>query len=127
MNNPDIGKLILRLSLGVMLLLHGINKLHSGVGWITGELAAHNLPGFLAYGVFVGEIIAPLMIIVGYYTRAGAALIVGNMLVAIVLVHTGELLALGNNGGWALELQGFFLFSAATLFFLGGGKYTMRH
>ncbi|EKF75658.1 hypothetical protein A11A3_02277 [Alcanivorax hongdengensis A-11-3] len=127
MNNPDIGKLILRLSLGLMLILHGLNKLQHGVGWIDGMLAQHHLPGFLAYGVFIGELVAPLMIIAGYYTRVGAALIVGNMLVAIVLVHMGQIFTLGQQGGWALELQGFYLFTAAALFFLGAGKYAMKN
>ena len=67
------------------LLLHGVHKLHAGVGWIAGVLAEHHLPGFLAYGVFIGEVIAPVMVIIGYQTRIGAALIVGNMLVALVL------------------------------------------
>ena len=96
LNNPDIGKLILRLSLGLMLLLHGVHKLHAGVGWIAGVLAEHHLPGFLAYGVFIGEVIAPVMVIIGYQTRIGAALIVGNMLVALVLAHMGELFSLSN-------------------------------
>ena len=127
MNNPDLGKLILRMALGVMLLLHGIHKLHSGVGGIVGLLAQHNLPGFLAYGVFVGEIVAPLMIIIGYYTRIGALLIVANMLVAIVLAHAGELFALTSHGGWAIELQAFYLFTALALVFLGPGRFKWKH
>ena len=127
MNNPDIGKLVLRLTVGLLMLLHGINKLHSGVGWIAGELASHNLPGFLAYGVFVGELIAPLMVLLGFHTRVGAVLIAGNMLVAIVLVHMGELFSLTQTGGWALELQGFFLFTAVAIFFLGAGKYAVKN
>ncbi|HIL23443.1 GntR family transcriptional regulator [Alcanivorax sp. HI0083] len=127
LNNPDIGKLILRLSLGLMLLLHGVHKLHAGVGWIAGVLAEHHLPGFLAYGVFIGEVIAPVMVIIGYQTRIGAALIVGNMLVALVLAHMGELFSLSNTGGWAIELQAFYLFTAAALVFLGAGKYAMKN
>ncbi len=126
-NNPDVGKLILRLTLGLLMLLHGIGKLDSGVGWISAELASHNLPGFLAYGVFIGEIVAPLMVLLGFHTRVGAVLIAGNMVVAIVLVHMGEVFALSKNGGWALELQGFFLFTAVALFFLGAGKYAMKN
>ena len=126
-NNPDIGKLVLRVTLGLLMLLHGISKLQNGVGWISSELASHNLPGFLAYGVFVGEIIAPLMVLLGFHTRVGAVLIAGNMVVAIVLVHMGEVFALSKNGGWALELQGFFLFTAVALFFLGAGKYAMKN
>lgn len=127
MQNADLGKLILRLSLGLMLLLHGIAKLQNGVGWISSSLASHGLPGFLAYGVFIGELIAPVMIIIGYYTRAGAVLIAGNMLVALLIAHTSQLFSLGDQGGWALELQGFFLFTAVALFFLGAGRYAMKN
>jgi putative oxidoreductase len=86
-------------------------------------LAAHHLPSFIAYGVFVGEIIAPLMLIVGYYSRISGLLITINMLIAIFLVHMGELFTLNGQGGWALELQGFYLLMALALVFLGGGKY----
>jgi putative oxidoreductase len=71
--------------------------------------------------------LAPLMVILGYHTRIGALLIVFNMLVAIALVHTQELLKLGGNGGWALELQGFFLFTALALIFLGPGRYKLKN
>ncbi|MDX1803346.1 MAG: DoxX family protein [Alcanivorax sp.] len=126
-NNPDLGKLILRLSLGLMLLLHGLHKLFYGVGWIGALLAQHKLPGFIAYGVFIGELIAPVMILLGYHTRVGAALVVGNMLVALVLVHMGQLFSLNQHGGWSLELQGFYLFTAVALFFLGAGKYAVKN
>ncbi|MGB1835921.1 DoxX family protein [Marinobacter adhaerens] len=127
LENADLGKLIIRLTLGGLMLFHGIAKLLNGVGFIEGELASHGLPTFLAYGVFVGEIIAPLMVVLGYQTRIGALLIIFNMLVAIALVHGHELMALGSNGGWALELQGFFLFTAVAVIFLGPGRYKLKN
>jgi len=127
LENADLGKLFLRLTLGGLLLFHGIAKLFHGVGFIEGELASHGLPTFLAYGVFIGELLAPLMVILGYQTRIGALLIVFNMLVAIALVHGHQLLALGSNGGWALELQGFFLFTALSVIFLGPGRYKLKN
>lgn len=127
LENADLGKLILRLTLGGLMLFHGIAKLLNGVGFIEGELASHGLPAFLAYGVFIGELIAPLMIILGYQTRIGALLIAFNMIVAIILVHAHELLALGRNGGLALELQLFFLFTAVALVFLGPGRYKLKN
>lgn len=127
MHQPDIGKLVLRLTLGVLILLHGIDKLHGGVSGIAGMLQNVGLPGFFAYGVFVGEVIAPLMVIVGYQTRIGAGLIVVNMLVAILLAHRGEIFALTSHGGWAIELQGFYLFTAVAVFFLGAGKYAVKN
>ena len=126
MNHPDFGKLILRLSLGVFLLLHGIHKVFNGIDGIKALLVLNQLPAWFAWGVYIGEVVAPLMVIVGYYTRIGALLIGINMLWAIGLAHRGELLLIGKTGGWALELQGFFLLTALALIFLGPGKYKIR-
>ncbi|MDX1755969.1 MAG: DoxX family protein [Marinobacter sp.] len=126
LDNADIGKLIVRLTLGGLLLFHGIAKLIHGIDFIEGQLTSHGIPAFFAYGVYIGEVIAPLMVILGYQTRIGAVIIVFNMLVAIALVHSHELLALSGSGGWALELQGFFLFTALALIFLGPGKYKLK-
>lgn len=127
LDNADLGKLIIRITLGALLLFHGISKLINGIGFIEGELASHGLPTFLAYGVYIGEVVAPLMVLLGYQTRIGALLIVFNMLVAIALVHSHQLMALKSNGGWSLELQGFFLLSALAVIFLGPGKYKMKN
>ncbi|PAV26906.1 GntR family transcriptional regulator [Tamilnaduibacter salinus] len=126
LDNADLGKLIVRLTLGGLLLFHGIAKLMHGLGFVESQLAAHDLPIFLAYGVLIGEIVAPLMVMLGYQTRIGALLIVFNMLMAVVLVHSHELMALSGSGGWALELQGFFLFTALALIFLGPGRYKVH-
>ncbi len=125
--NTDLGKLIIRLTLGGLLLFHGIDKLLHGVGYIETQLASHDLPAFLAWGVVIGEVLAPLMIILGFHTRVGALLIVANMLVAMVLVHGNQLMMLSSNGGLRLELQLFFLMSAAAVFFFGSGRYTLRN
>lgn len=127
LENADFGKLIIRLTLGGLMLFHGVAKLFNGISGIEGMLAGHGIPTIFAYGVFIGELIAPLMIILGYQTRIGALLIVFNMLVAIALAHGNELLALGRSGGWALELQGFFLFTALAVIFLGPGRYKLKN
>lgn len=127
LDNADLGKLIVRLTLGGLLLFHGIAKLLNGIGFIEGQLASHGLPTVLAYGVYIGEVIAPVMVILGYQTRIGALIIVFNMIVAIALVHGHQLLTLSGNGGWALELQGFFLFTALALIFLGPGRYKLKN
>jgi putative oxidoreductase len=123
--SDDTGKLVLRLVLGVLILLHGISKLGSGVGFVANMLEAHHLPGVLAYAVFIGEILAPVLLIAGIYTRGAALLIVVNMLVALWLAHSGALWGIGKSGGWVLELQGMFLFSALALSFLGAGRFSV--
>ena len=121
--SDDTGKLILRVALGILILLHGIAKVSKGVDGIGGMLASHGLPGVLAYLVYVGEIVAPVLLIIGLYTRPAAAIVAINMLVAIWLVHRKDLGALNGQGGWALELQGMFLFAAIALAFTGGGRF----
>lgn len=119
----DIGKLVLRLTLGILMLLHGIAKLRYGVSGIEGMVTSHGLPGFLAYGVFVGEVIAPLLVIAGFYARTGGLIIAFNMVVAIALAHSSQLFDIGKQGGWELELQGFFLFTAVAVALIGPGKF----
>ena len=119
----DAGKLLLRLSLGIMILLHGLAKVSGGVGGILGMLQGVGLPATLAYGAYIGEVLAPLLVILGFYARLGAALIVVNMLFAIYLAHRDDVFVLTKQGGWALELQGMFLFTALALALIGPGRY----
>jgi putative oxidoreductase len=126
--NDAVGKLVLRLLVGVLMLFHGVSKLTSSgsLDFITTQLTNSGLPGFIAYGVFVGEVIAPLMLILGVYSRVGAALVVCNMLFAVGLMHTGDLFAMTEHGGYRLELQAFYLFGALAVLFLGSGRYAVK-
>lgn len=119
--NTDLGLLILRLSIGILMLMHGLAKL-SGLGFIKGMLAEAGLPAFVAYGVYLGEIVAPLLIIVGFRTRLASVVYIVNVLVAIFMVHAADIFTLNQHGGWGIELLGLYLFGAVTLFFTGGGK-----
>ncbi len=125
--NTDLGILILRLSLGVLMILHGISKLMYGPGFIENIVTSAGLPSFIAYGVYVGEVIAPIFIILGYGTRIAAAIFAFNMIVAVSLVHGADIFTLSETGGWTLELQGLYFFGALALMFTGGGKYALSN
>ncbi len=122
----DIARLVLRLALGATILLHGIAKIRGGLGGIERMVEGHGLPGELAYGALVGEVVAPLMLLLGFHARIGALLVLVNMLFAIGLVHKGELGALGRSGGWAIELQAMFVAAAITLMLLGPGRFSVN-
>jgi len=127
--SDDAGKLILRLTLGGLILFHGVSKVlnpASAMGMISGQLTAMGLPAEVAYGVYFGEVLAPLLIILGFFSRIGGLLVVANMLFAIGLMHTSQLLTMGKTGGWALELQGFYLFCGLAVYFFGSGKFAVR-
>lgn len=122
----DLGKLIMRLALGVLVLLHGIAKITGGIGGISGMVASAGMPEFLAYGVYLGEVVGPVLLIIGLYARIGALLIAVNMLFAIGLAHLHQLSLLSDTGGWQLELQGMFLFTAIALFLTGPGRLSIK-
>lgn len=117
---------MLRLTLGVLLIMHGVAKILGGVGGITGMLQNVGLPGFFAYGVYIGEVLAPLLVLLGLYARIGALIIVVHMVAALYLAHLGDLFSLGQGGGWKLELQGFFLFTALAVALIGPGRFSVR-
>jgi len=123
--SDDTGKLVLRVALGVMILLHGIAKLQSGVSGIAGMLQGHGLPGAIAYLVYVGEVLAPVLMVAGIYTRAAGWIIAINMLFAFFLAHSKQVFGLNGQGGWALELQGMFLFAAIAVAFMGAGRFSV--
>jgi putative oxidoreductase len=120
------GKLVLRLVLGVLVLLHGVAKLRGGVGPIGEMLAAHGIPALVAYGALLGEVVGPLLLIAGFHARIGALLVAINMLFAFGLAHLGQLGMLNEQGGWQLELQGMFLGTAVALALLGPGRYSVN-
>jgi putative oxidoreductase len=126
--NADTGRLILRLSVGGMMLFHGMAKIMhpASLDFISGMLTANHIPAFLAYGVYIGEVVAPLMVIVGYQARVGGLLIAVNMIFAILLAHGGDLFSLSEHGGWAIELQMFYLLSAVAVVFLGSGSLAYK-
>jgi len=121
----DTALLILRLVLGILILLHGISKLPPPPKEIAAMLAQANLPAVLAWGVYLGEIVAPILLIIGVWTRLAAIVIVINMAVAVLMAHAGDVFSLGPQGGYALELQAMFMFVAVALAFTGAGRLSV--
>jgi putative oxidoreductase len=101
------------------MLLHGIGKLMYDIDFIKG------MAGVFAYGVYLGEVLAPIAILIGFRTRIAAAVYAFNCLTAIFLAHSGDIFKLNEFGGWAIELLGLYLFGALVLFFTGGGKLAL--
>ncbi|WP_445619573.1 DoxX family protein [Kushneria sp. Sum13] len=127
-NNEHLGKLILRLALGVTLLLHGIAKIGApNVLEVIGHHLEHwSLPTPLAFGVFIGELMAPLMILAGWRCRIGGGLAAINMLFAIVLMRLGAVWSLNDTGGWNIETEVLMLGAALALMFCGSGRMAIR-
>jgi len=123
----DIGKLILRVSLGVLILFHGMNKIIYGVGGVKHLLSEAGLPQFLAYGVYVGEVIVPIFLILGLYARVSSLVLAFNMFIAILLAHGGSMFSLSKHGGLVMELPLFYFIVSIVVFILGSGRYSVNN
>jgi putative oxidoreductase len=118
----DIGKLVGRLSVGGLLLLHGIHELLTGIAPIKAMVVAHHLPDLVAYGIYMGEIVGPILVILGLFSRLGGVLIVINMIAAVALAGMASIAKLNGAGGYALELETFYLLGGLSVAMLGAGR-----
>lgn len=125
LTHEDAGKLLLRLAVGGLMLFHGLHKLFGGVGFISGMLVEKGLPGFIAYGVLIGEVVAPVLIVLGIFTRPAALVLAFTMVVAWLMVGTGKTFALDAVGAWAIESLVYFFFGALAVAGLGAGRYSV--
>lgn len=121
----DLGKLLLRLGVGGLMLFHGIHKMINGFQGIKDLLSANNLPEILWIGVPIGEILAPLCILIGVFTRISALLVAITMFFSIYLAHAAEVFQLGQSGAPVIELNLLYLLAALALFFIGAGRYAL--
>ena len=121
----DLGKLVLRVSVAVLILLHGIAKIRHGLGDVADAMVRLHLPVWVGNLIYVGEVLAPLMMIVGFWTRPAAAMVAATMLVALVAGHPREVFVMTNHGGLLLEVQWMFMLAAAAAALLGAGRYSL--
>lgn len=81
------------------------------------------LPEFIAYGNLIGEVIAPVFMIIGYKTRIAALVVAFNMLMSVLIAHRDIMFARNDFGGWMIELNVFYFMTAIAVLVLGAGKY----
>lgn len=124
--NSDIAKLLLRLSVGIMMLFHGLEKIINGINGVKHLTVNAGLPEFFAYGVYIGEVIVPIFIVLGLYARIASLFLALNMVMAIFLAYGDSLFSLGKHGAPLIELPLFYLILSIVIFLLGSGRYAVN-
>lgn len=119
------GIALLRVSLGVMWISHALLKLLVFTLPGTAQFfTSIGFPGFLAYPVFVVELVGGLALLLGIYARQAALALVPVMAVAAWVhvpngwVHTSA------GGGW--EYPVFLIVASIVLWLLGDGAGAVR-
>lgn len=118
--------LLLRVSLGVMLLAHGLllKVLTFGFAGTAGYFQSIGYPGFFAYLVIAGEVFGGLALILGVYTRPIALLMV-PILIGATMQHVGNgWLFSAKGGGW--EFPAFWTAALIVQALLGDGAHALR-
>lgn len=125
LDSPDLGKLVLRLSVGFILFLHGLGKVTAGIGGTVDLVQNNGWPGWLAYGAFIGEVLAPLLLMVGKFTRPAGLVVAFNMLMSIVIAHSDIAFQRNDYGGWMIELNALLMLGGVAAALLGAGRLSL--
>lgn len=123
----DIIKLIFRVSIGVLVLFHGVHKIIYGIAPIKQMLTSSPLPQVFAYGVYIGEVLMPILIILGLYARVASSILAINMLVAIYLAYFKVLFSLGEHGGVVFELPFVYFLASMMIATYGSGRFAINN
>jgi len=118
--------LLLRVSLGVLFLAHGLllKVFTFGIAGTVGFFESIGYPGFFAYLVILGEIGGGLALLLGLWTRWIAILML-PILIGATLQHAGNgWLFSATNGGW--EFPAFWTITLVVQALLGDGALTWR-
>lgn len=124
-DHGDLGRFVLRITIAGLMLFHGVAKLQHGVGWIEEMLVGHGLPSFIAYGVYVGEVLMPILVILGLFTRPAALVMFFNLIVATLMVGLPNIMTVTNVGAWGLETESLFALGSLAIALLGSGRYAI--
>ncbi|WP_452226856.1 DoxX family protein [Lacinutrix cladophorae] len=120
----NFGLFLLRIIIAGLMLFHGIAKLKSLAG-IENMLTEAGFPTFMAYGVYITELVAPILIIIGFRTRIASLVFFFGMIAALVLVHSDHIFAISKTGGLEIELLLLYAFGSLVFYFTGSGSYAV--
>lgn len=130
----DIGSLIIRVMLGLIMFPHGAQKLfgwfggygfHGTMGFMTGQLG---IPALLAFLVIIAESLGALALIGGFLTRLTAFGLAADMIGAILMVHAKYGFFMnwfGAQKGEGFEYHLLVIGMALALMIKGGGRFAI--
>jgi putative oxidoreductase len=116
---------ILRVSLGVLALAHGLLKVlvFTPAGTV-GFFVSLGLPAILAYATIAVEVVGGLALVAGVFTRYVAVVMIPILLGAVVVHFNAGWLFSNEGGGW--EYPAFWAVALAVQAMLGDGAFSLK-
>jgi len=116
----DLSHFGLRISVGVLLMVHSISKFDSGTG---GFFSSIGLPSEMAPLIGLLELLGGALLVAGVLTRIAASLVAIEMLT--IMVYVKKLQSFSGKNGLELELLIFVVL--LTVIVLGPGRISISH
>lgn len=113
--------LVLRMTLGVILVAHGSHKVYGHMHEYAGYIHTLGMPAWLGYVSALVEFVGGILLIAGLLTRCAAIAVLIDMCVAIARVHWTH----GLLGAGGMEFSLSLAAIAFALIFLGGGAISI--
>ena len=124
-SNPQMAALVLRLSLGVMFIAHGLLKVMVFTLPGTAQFfSSVGFAGWMAYPVVYLEIIGGILLISGLCTRWVALALIPVLLGAVYVHSANGWVFSAANGGW--EYPAFLAMATVVQAMLGEGAFALR-
>lgn len=129
--DDNLASTVLRVTLGLVILLHGIGKLGGGFETFMGYLTDYlNLPAILGYVIILIETLGSVLLVLGIATRINAGVMFGLFVGMILVVH----LQFGFMMNWFGQMEAgqegyeyhiLVLAMCGALVVLGGGRFSI--
>ena len=130
MNEIDLAALVLRIGLGVMIALHGRNKIKSAgsraatASWFAS--IGMRAPRLQAASAAWTEIVSGVLLAIGLFVPTATGALIATMVVAIVVAHRSNGFFIFNEGqGW--EYCAIIIVAGLAVGSLGGGRASLDH
>ena len=122
--NQEVGLLILRLAFSITFCMHGFHKLTHGAGDGYQALVDGGIPGQFMYFAYISEVVAPILILLGIFTRISIITVIVTMVTIFYVLPFP--IGLGEHGELNIEVHIFYTLVPLALFFTGPGRYRLR-
>lgn len=124
--NDDLGKLLLRVAVAIIMIFYGIFRFKNNLGIFHEVIISMGLPSFFEYTTYLRDFFVPIMLLTGIRVRLASLFVIVTMSFAVFKHNYSEPIVLNDVNLISIDLQVFYIVAAMAILFLGAGKYAIK-